>query len=453
MQKRILCGLFACVLLLGGCSTNTNVHKKEPEKQKDTENNSEVNKTYEFTGVIKDLTSNSIMVKNQDEEKRFDREQMKMEDTDTLLLDEEVSITYRKEKEHLIALQCVVKKVAKQQEEKTEKEVAIDKIIASMSIEEKVGQIFFVRCPDMYSIEDVDTYHLGGYILFDRDFKDQNYQDVVAKLTAYQKEAKVPLLIGVDEEGGTVNRVSTYFREVPFWSPQDLYQEGGMPLIISDTKEKAELLKGMGINVNLAPVADVSTHTEDFIYARSFGKNAHETANYVKTVVHTMKKNHIGSCLKHFPGYGNNVDTHTGIAIDKRSMATFENSDFIPFSAGIQAGADSVLVSHNIVKCMDAKHPASLSAKVHRILREQLKFQGVIMSDDLAMDAITQYSDDASVAVSAVKAGNDLLICSNYRVQLPAVLEAVKKKEIQEEQIDASLRRILKWKYDLGLLS
>ena len=127
MQKRILCGLFACVLLLGGCSTNTNVHKKEPEKQKDTENNSEVNKTYEFTGVIKDLTSNSIMVKNQDEEKRFDREQMKMEGTDTLLLDEEVSITYRKEKEHLIALQCVVKKVAKQQEEKTEKEVAIDK--------------------------------------------------------------------------------------------------------------------------------------------------------------------------------------------------------------------------------------------------------------------------------------------------------------------------------------
>lgn len=81
--------------------------------------------------------------------KRFDREQMKMEGTDTLLLDEEVSITYRKEKEHLIALQCVVKKVAKQQEEKTEKEVAIDKIIASMSIEEKVGQIFFVRCPDM----------------------------------------------------------------------------------------------------------------------------------------------------------------------------------------------------------------------------------------------------------------------------------------------------------------
>lgn len=331
----------------------------------------------------------------------------------------------------------------------------IHNYIEQLSLEKKVGQLFFVRCPKDHQIKDVNTYHLGGYILFDKDFNGNTFQQVVNNITTYQNNAKIPLLIGVDEEGGSVVRVSHYpqFRAVPFWSPQDLYKEGGMPLIVSDTKEKAELLKRIGINVNLAPISDISTNSGDFINSRSFGKDAEETANYVSTIVSTMKEKMIGSTLKHFPGYGNNVDTHTGISIDNRSYDSFLKSDFLPFKAGIEAGADSVLVSHNIINCMDKEHPASLSKNVHDILRSELNFTGVIMSDDLAMNAISNYTDDDSAAITAIKAGNDLLICTNYREQIPAVIKAVKSGDISITQIDASIYRILNWKQNIGILN
>lgn len=327
-------------------------------------------------------------------------------------------------------------------------------ILLNMTLEEKIGQMFFVRCPKEHALDDISTYHLGGYILFGDDFKDKTPSDIKTTLSAYQKEAEIPLLIGADEEGGTVNRISKYsaFRKAPFQSPQDLYKEGGLDLIIRDTREKAELLKSLGINVNLAPVCDVSTNSEDFINARSFGKDASQTSDYVRAVVTEMKDSGIGSTLKHFPGYGDNVDTHTGIAIDERSYETFENSDFLPFQAGIESGADSILVSHNVVKSMDHENPASLSGKVHEILRSDLGFHGVIMTDDLSMDAIKNYTDEEEAAVLAISAGNDLVVATDYSIQIPAVITAVKNGDLSEARIDESVTRILLWKLKLGLL-
>ncbi|MDF2540715.1 MAG: beta-hexosaminidase [Herbinix sp.] len=334
-------------------------------------------------------------------------------------------------------------------------EKIVDKIINNMSLEEKVGQLFFVRIRDLKALEDIKEFHLGGYILFAEDVKDKTYDELKETLHNYQKTANIPLLIGVDEEGGTVNRISKYpeFRSTPFLSPQDLYKKGGLDQIKKDTKEKAKLLKDLGINVNLAPVCDVSTNPEDFIYERSFGKDAYKTATYVSTIVKEMSANGLGSTLKHFPGYGNNVDTHTGIAIDKRSYDTFVNSDFIPFQAGIKAGAGSILVSHNIVMSMDETYPASLSPAVHKLLREDLGFEGVIMTDDLSMDAILEYTDKEEAAVQAILAGNDLIIASDFDIQIPAVIEALKEKTIDEDRIDESLRRILLWKMNLGIIT
>lgn len=156
--------------------------------------------------------------------------------------------------------------------------------------------------------------------------------------------------------------------------------------------------------------------------------------------------------LKHFPGYGNNVDTHTGIAYDNRSYETFQTNDFLPFIAGIKAGANSILVSHNIVKSMDDTMPASLSSNVHKILREELAFDGVIMTDDLSMDAITKLTGSVAAAITAINAGNDLLIATDYKTQIPAVIEAVNKGDIKEETIDDAVLRVLKWKVTLGLL-
>lgn len=327
-------------------------------------------------------------------------------------------------------------------------------ILEAMSLEEKVGQLFFVRCNNDTAVNDISTYHLGGMILFSENFEDKTKNEVIETISEYQSITKIPLLIGVDEEGGTVNRISKFstFRAVPFKSPQELYKLGGFDLIISDTIEKADLLLSLGVNVNLAPVCDISTNPNNFIYNRSFGKKAKETSEYVRTVVSTMNSQEIGSTLKHFPGYGNNVDTHTEIAIDQRSLDTFMNNDFLPFEAGIDAGTGSILVSHTIVTCLDTKHPASLSPAVHNILRNDLSFQGVIMTDDLSMDAIKQYTNEETAGVLAVIAGNDLIIASDFNVQIPAVINAVKNHKIKEERINESVMRILLWKLSLGIL-
>lgn len=327
-------------------------------------------------------------------------------------------------------------------------------IISEMSLEEKVGQLFFVRLRKDMAIDDINTYHVGGFIMYAIDFENEDKASVTALIAGFQAASKLPLLIGVDEEGGTVTRVSRYsaFRDSKFLSPQELYNSGGFEQIKSDTIEKSRLLLGLGINVNLAPVADVSTNPTDFIYQRSLGKDAHQTAEYVKTVVTVMKNENIGSVIKHFPGYGNNEDTHTGIAIDERDYNTFVNSDFIPFTAGIENGTGAVMISHNVVKCMDGDKPASLSEKVIGILRNDLGFDGVVMCDDLGMDAIKKYTGDNNAAVLAVMAGNDMLLGSNFVTYIPAVIKAVEDGVIPVERIDEAVLRVLKWKISLGLI-
>ncbi len=334
------------------------------------------------------------------------------------------------------------------------KDDLIEEKIEQMTLEEKVGQMFIVRVPEKDVLTSIEQYHLGGYILYARDFKNHTKESATAMIKSYQEHSNIPMLIGVDEEGGTVNRVSLYqaFRETPFLSSQALYQSGGWDMIEKDTIEKSRLLSSLGINVNFAPVVDISENPSDYIYDRSFGHDANMTAQYTKKVVKKMLKEHVEPVLKHFPGYGNNVNTHTGIAHDTRSYEQFETSDFIPFREGIKAGANIILVSHNIVHSMDDVYPASLSSKVHKILRETLEFDGVIVTDDLYMEGITQYVKAEEAAILAVQAGNDLICCTDYQIQIPAVVNAVREGKISEERINSSIRRILKLKKEMGIL-
>ena len=327
-------------------------------------------------------------------------------------------------------------------------------ILEEMSPEDKVGQMFIARCPAENAARKAADYGLGGYILFARDFENRSPEQAASQIRSCQEASSIPMLIAVDEEGGKVNRVSKYpaFRETPFPSSQALYENGGFDAVRSDALEKSRLLKSLGINVNFAPVCDVSRDPADFIYERSFGQDASLTSRYVSTVVQAMKEEHMGCVLKHFPGYGNNADTHAGISYDRRPYEIFTGSDFLPFQAGIESGADMVLVSHNIVDCMDGHFPASLSPEVHRILRDELGFSGVIVTDDLAMDGIRDFTGDAQAAVQAIQAGNDLLCCTDFETQIPAVLQAVENGEISMEQIDVSVLRILELKISLGIL-
>ena len=324
---------------------------------------------------------------------------------------------------------------------------AVD-VVSKMTLEEKVGQLFLVRY-DTTNVELFKDMYPGGYILFAKDFENHTKSSLQKELEQAQKMNKYPLILGVDEEGGYVTRVSRFpaYRSEKFASPKYYYETGGYELLEKMEKEKASLLTSLGLNLNLAPVVDISTNENDFIYSRSFGKNAKDTAEFAKKMVTYANDGHINSCLKHFPGYGNNKDTHTGIAIDERSYEEFENQDFLPFKAGIEAGVPSILVSHNIVKSMDSDYPSSLSEKVISKLRNNLHFTGIIMTDDLAMDAVKSYVENGEAATLAIQAGNDMIITSDFKAMYEEVLNSVKNNKIEEDTINKAVLRIIAWKY------
>ena len=328
-------------------------------------------------------------------------------------------------------------------------------MLNDMSLEERVGQLFLARCDDDYALEHLETYHLGGFLLFGRDFQKQTPDSLREKLRGYQAAAKIPLLLAVDEEGGTVTRVSSNraFRDTKFRSPRSLYESGGLEAVLVCEKEKCLLLSSLGLNVNLAPVCDIATERSAFLYDRSLGQSPEVTSQFVRDTVREMNSNKIGSCLKHFPGYGNNDDTHVGMVLDSRSLEELENKDLLPFAAGIAAGADAILVSHTIVEALDPDTPASLSPAVHDYLRNTMGFQGVILTDDLVMQAITDLYGAGEAAVLAVLAGNDLLCSTEYTVQYEAVLAAVLEGRIDIDTLNNAVRRVLQWKIDLGLIS
>ena len=324
----------------------------------------------------------------------------------------------------------------------------------SMTTEEKVGQLFLVQHPVYTPIEELQSYHLGGFLFFGYDFANHTAESMSAKLASYQAAATVPLFMAVDEEGGDVVRVSSHkqYRSSPFSSTRKLYNQGGKDAVLTAEAEKISLLQSVGINLNLGPVCDITTNQGAFMYRRSLGQPADVTADVVGSMVTLANDRAMGNALKHFPGYGNNRDTHTGIAVDNRSLAELEQNDLIPFRAGIEADCGAVLLSHTIVTCLDETTPVSLSPKAVDYLRNEMGFQGVIMTDDLAMDAITDAYSMGEAAVLAVLAGTDLLCTSEYPEQYDAVLAAVQSGRISRERLTEAVTRILQWKMNLGLI-
>ena len=322
--------------------------------------------------------------------------------------------------------------------------------LKTMTLDEKIAQIFLVRVPSENQISDLQKYQFGGYLLFERDFKDKTKDEVINMINEYQENANIPLLIATDEEGGDVSRLSSNKNIVdePFKSPSQLYQEGGLNAIRKDTIYKSSVLEELGINVNLAPVVDVSTDPDSYMYERTIKEDTSVTSKYAKTVIEASKDSNVSYTLKHFPGYGNNADTHTSSTTDNRTYSAIMEDDIPPFRAGIKAGAQAVLVSHNTVPAFDKDNPASLSITTHNILRNELSFTGIIITDDLAMGAIT----DNDAVIKAIKAGNDLLIVTDYESAINKVHDALENGNISVSLIDNMAFRVLSWKYYKGLM-
>ena len=345
-----------------------------------------------------------------------------------------------------------------QEEEEIKDEIDLTKeeeILNSMTLEEKIGQLFIVRYENIDEEDEVKQYQLGGITFYGKDFRYEDKDSIIELINSLQSDVKIPMFMSVDEEGGSVARVSRWYqyRDEIFLSPRDYYEQGGLDLVLQMEEEKAQLLSSLGLNMNLSPVADISDKPGAFMYDRSLGEDACTTAEFVCRTAKISADYGVGSVIKHFPGHGNNTDTHFYTARDTRSLEELKENDLIPFQAAMDDGYSAVMIGHTVVEALDDEYPASLSKKVHDYIRKQMSFDGVIMPDALDMDTVSSSFNGENVAVLAIMAGNDILCTSEYKEQYEAVLQAVKDNKISIEQIDESVLRILRWKLQLGIIS
>ncbi|MDX3605190.1 glycoside hydrolase family 3 protein [Streptomyces sp. FL06-04B] len=353
------------------------------------------------------------------------------------------------------------------------------RIIAGMSLEEKVGQLFVMRVyghsatdPDQADIdanlkeigvrtaaELISTYHVGGIIYFTWAHNTRDPHQIADLSNGLQRAAlaerhRVPLLVSTDQEHGIVCRVGEPATLLP----------GAMALGAggsrSDARRAAWIagaeLAALGINQNYAPDADVNVNPANpVIGVRSFGSDPDSVADLVAAQVKGYQGAGIASTAKHFPGHGDtNTDSHTGLPVINHTRAQWEELDAPPFRAAIRARIDSIMTAHIVVPALDpSEDPATLSRPILTgILREELGYDGVVVTDSLGMEGVRTKYGDARVPVLALLAGVDqLLNPPNLSVAWNAVLEAVRSGEISEARIEESILRILRLKSGLGL--
>ena len=345
----------------------------------------------------------------------------------------------------------------------------INAYISNMTLDQKIGQMFVSRTlqDTDKARSDIAKYNLGGLIVYGADFTSvegktatEAQNNFKMKMQSFQSSASLPLLIGVDQEGGAVSRLSQnplIANGRSFPSPQTAYANGGMANVTKEASEVGTILKNLGINWNYAPVADSTPDTSSFIYGRTFGQDYLATANYITNVIPAWQNAGVAATLKHFPGYGSAIDTHTDFAVVTKSKEDFEKEDLLPFKSGITAGADSVMIAHIVMQAVDPVYPASLSRKVVTdLLRNELGYNGLIITDALEMGAIKQFAqehDQVPVDVLAVEAGNDCVMNNDYETAIPQIHAAVTNGTIKESEINEHVFRILDLKRKLGLLT
>ena len=322
-----------------------------------------------------------------------------------------------------------------------------EEILKNMTRNEKIGQIFLPAYTLSTADELIKKYSPGGFVVFEYSIQNHTEEQLINEFQQRKNISKIPLIFSVDEEGGTVQRIGPHFYNNSYFpSPRESFLKNGIEEILNIEKQKINLLKKLNFNVNLAPVADMSQNESDYIYKRTLGENVTLTTEYITKEVTTYVENNFSCCLKHFPGYGNNINTHEDVAHDYRSKEQIEKNDLVPFIKSIDKNVPMIMFSHNIVHCYDENFPASLSKKLHDILRDDNKYSGLILTDSLSMGAITKYTQNISAAVLAVKAGNDLLITSTFEKHIEDLIKAVDNKEVDMELIEKACKRVLAWK-------
>lgn len=351
-------------------------------------------------------------------------------------------------------------------EQKSTEEL-VDEILNSMTLEEKVWQMMFVTPEDITGVgtvvsagettkKSIEKYPVGGIIYFGQNL--ENREQTIEMIKNTQEYSKIPLFISVDEEGGRVSRLGSKpemgtKKHPPMLEvgstgdPNEAYKTG-----VTLAKD----LKALGFNVDFAPVADVLISDKNVdINDRSFGTDPTLVAQMVENEVKGLQENGVSATLKHFPGSGATTkDPHFGTAENPRTYEQLKETELVPFKAGIDAGVDFIMVSHNTLpNIMDEVLPSSLSYEVITdILKGELGYTGIVLTDSLRMGAVADHFTPSEIGVLAVKAGNDMLLMpKDMKATHKAIVDAVNRGEITEERINESVRKIINKKIENGL--
>lgn len=343
------------------------------------------------------------------------------------------------------------------------KDTKVDDILNNMTLEEKIGQLFIVDITALsngyykqgninLNIENsIKKYNVGGVIFFEEDIKTRSQTKNFIK--DLQKASKTQMFIAVDEEGGRVARIANnknmkttkfpYMSEVGANEKEEYAYDMGVTI--------GSEIKTLGFNLDFAPVADVLTNkSSNGIGNRSFGSDEKLVAKMVKNVVNGLQDANVSATLKHFPGHGSSSsDSHYGTAVVESDLEKLKKIDFVPFKAGIKAKADFIMVSHiSLPNVVGDYTPASLSKVIMTdILRNDLKYKGIIITDALNMKAITNNYSSEDAVIKALKSGADIVLMpSNFSNAYNGLLNEVKNGKIKESFIDKKVKRILKTK-------
>jgi beta-N-acetylhexosaminidase len=335
-------------------------------------------------------------------------------------------------------------------------EALIKQRLKKMSIDEKIGQLVIVGVDaytnNAHSQVLINDYHVGGFILFGQNIKNTNQTlTLINSLKKSNSRSNIPLFLGIDEEGGKVTRMPSEFVKIP--TNKIIGQVNNLNFSNKIGKIIGQELKAFGLNVNFAPVLDINSNPKNpIIGSRAFGTNATIVSKLGIQTMKGLQAQNIISAIKHFPGHGDtSVDSHIGLPVVNNNLDRLKKLELVPFSNAIKNGADMVMIAHILLPKLDSKNPASFSKTIITdLLRNSLKFSGVVITDDMTMGAIIKNYDIGQAAVKSLNAGTDIiLVCHDFDKET-AVLKAIKNSiengTLSEKSVDEKIYRILKLK-------
>ncbi|MBP1948583.1 beta-N-acetylhexosaminidase [Virgibacillus litoralis] len=335
-------------------------------------------------------------------------------------------------------------------------------LIKDMSLNEKIGQMIVAGISGTTLTKNtkklVNHYKIGGIILYRENMQtpDQTVK-LTNKIRAENSDNHLPILLGVDQEGGEISKLPGDLNEIP--GNGKIGDRNNQEYSYKIGAHLGKMVKSFGFNLNFAPVLDVNSNPDNpVIGERSFGEDPKVVSNLGIQTMKGIQSQGTISVIKHFPGHGDtSVDSHLQLPTVNKTLMELENLELIPFKKAINNGADVVMVAHILLPQIDSEYPSSMSQQIiSGLLRQQLNFSGVIVTDDMTMRAITNNYDIGNAAVQSVKSGSDMIMVAHdfnkVMTVINALKEAVEQGEITEERINKSVTRImeLKEKYRLN---